>query len=142
MYILLALRNKEGVFSQSGHPLNYFMLTTFCCEECKKKFISKSISRKYCSKSCASKNGNFSSGVGHANYRGKEVGYWGKRRRFQRLFRKKDNCYFCNINETIIRHHIDADIDNNTKDNLLFLCKSCHSRIHQLLKKWKMVKII
>ncbi len=40
-------------------------------------------------------------------------------------------CAFCNENDvaTLEIHHIDEDRDNNTIENLILVCSSCHSKI-------------
>ena len=61
--------------------------------------------------------------------------------------KKKGNCYFCgNVKRNIKRnvkvyrinkiesviHHIDYNQENNSKDNLIELCFSCHKRLHNI----------
>lgn len=45
--------------------------------------------------------------------------------------RKRDN-YICQIcgKEGLDAHHIDFDETNNSQDNLICLCRSCHERVH------------
>jgi len=49
----------------------------------------------------------------------------------------KHQCYFCNASNNLINHHVDFDRNNNEKDNLITLCKFCHSRLHKIFKKYK-----
>lgn len=51
------------------------------------------------------------------------------------------NCYFCNSNRGLGVHHIDENRKNNILDNLIILCKSCHKKIHYLLKQSKILKV-
>lgn len=44
-------------------------------------------------------------------------------------------CELCGDNEPLNVHHIDEDRNNNKLDNLLVLCKSCHSKQHRG-KEW------
>jgi len=46
--------------------------------------------------------------------------------------RKRDNwiCQQCGRKRSVTCHHIDEDKLNNIKDNLITLCKSCHSKFH------------
>lgn len=45
---------------------------------------------------------------------------------------KRDNnkCVICGNSENIIMHHIDGDISYNAMTNLIIVCKSCHTKIH------------
>lgn len=46
--------------------------------------------------------------------------------------RKRDNwtCQLCNSKRSTSCHHIDEDKNNNIIDNLIVLCRSCHSKYH------------
>ena len=58
--------------------------------------------------------------------------------------RRRDSfkCQLCSIeqkelNERLIVHHIDFDKNNNSEDNLISLCRSCHGKVHCLNKmRW------
>ncbi|WP_157575373.1 HNH endonuclease signature motif containing protein [Haloferax sp. Q22] len=39
-------------------------------------------------------------------------------------------CAVCGSEENIHSHHIDGDRDNNSPDNLITLCASCHREVH------------
>ena len=44
---------------------------------------------------------------------------------------KPDICEICGeIKERMATHHIDKDHTNNTPENLMVLCPSCHSKLH------------
>lgn len=43
---------------------------------------------------------------------------------------KENHCSICGINNDLEVHHIDKNRNNNKKDNLITLCKKCHSRVH------------
>jgi phage terminase large subunit GpA-like protein len=48
------------------------------------------------------------------------------------------NCVICGSEgqklKSIRTHHIDGNVNNNTKRNLISLCNSCHTRIHRNMK--------
>jgi hypothetical protein len=46
---------------------------------------------------------------------------------------ERDNfrCKTCGKNHSIVCHHIDKNKQNNNPDNLITLCRSCHSKIHE-----------
>ncbi|MHA1852529.1 MAG: HNH endonuclease signature motif containing protein [Candidatus Heimdallarchaeaceae archaeon] len=46
-----------------------------------------------------------------------------------------NSCYFCNKKTFINIHHIDGNKENNSIDNLIVLCRSCHNKIHLLMQK-------
>jgi hypothetical protein len=41
----------------------------------------------------------------------------------------KESCYFCNQKATNI-HHLDTNRENNNINNLVPLCRACHTKIH------------
>lgn len=47
------------------------------------------------------------------------------------LEQKRNECYACGSDGYVEVHHIDGNRGNNSLDNLLPLCKSCHSDAHQ-----------
>jgi len=52
---------------------------------------------------------------------------------------KNSRCYFCLKQFPLIVHHIDKNNKNNIDNNLVVLCRNCHSKIHKLLDKNKCV---
>ena len=107
------------------------------CHNCGKRIyrtpatINKSQSKKYfCSKSCQThwRNKHFS-GNKHANW---IIGKYGYRNILKRS-NKKQECYKCNITDKRIlaAHHIDFNRENNTLENLIWLCYNCHYLVHK-----------
>jgi len=43
----------------------------------------------------------------------------------------RTHCEFCNKTKNIDTHHLDGNKFNNSLDNLLNLCRSCHVKYHQ-----------
>lgn len=43
---------------------------------------------------------------------------------------KKDRCEVCGTTSELQVHHIDFDRENNSPDNLITLCQTCHMRVH------------
>lgn len=65
----------------------------------------------------------------YIHYRQKALDYYG------------EECQRCGETDDLIVHHIDhqnirSDIGNHSLDNLMVLCKSCHSKIHSIGGKW------
>ncbi len=52
------------------------------------------------------------------------------RYRVQNWYGIYDYCRICKLKKNLLIHHIDSDIINNSKDNLMTVCKSCHEQIH------------
>ena len=44
-------------------------------------------------------------------------------------------CEFCGCTEKLCTHHKDLNHDNNKLNNLQWLCGSCHSKLHNQLRK-------
>jgi len=47
---------------------------------------------------------------------------------------KENSCYFCEKEKGLLVHHKNLNKNNNSKENLLTLCPSCHVRLHLILK--------
>ena len=86
--------------------------------------------RKYCSRECYDKGHVTPKGSEHHSWAGDNVGYWGARRRTQKLVTAGE-CESCGA-PNADRHHKDRDFLNNAADNIAFLCRSCHSRPHYI----------
>lgn len=63
------------------------------------------------------------------------------------IIKKRDNniCRICNKTREIMHvHHVDGDADNNSHENLITICPSCHMketwRIGQMFKDQKLIK--
>lgn len=92
----------------------------------------KSKSKKYfCSKSCQTQWRNvYFSGKRHANWKA------GKRLNYRSILKKSDvpeKCQRCNSRDkrVLAVHHLDHDRENNSVDNLVWLCHNCHTLIHR-----------
>jgi site-specific DNA-cytosine methylase len=49
-------------------------------------------------------------------------------RKINELILKKDSCEICGSTQHLDIHHIDGDWQNNNLDNLMCLCRSCHTK--------------
>ena len=52
-------------------------------------------------------------------------------------YKRNAKCLFCSSNKHIEWHHTDSDRNNNRRQNLIPLCKSCHKELHIRLKAYK-----
>lgn len=84
------------------------------------------------------------SGKNHYNWLGgisKTTKYPAKFNRSLKQAIKKRDDYFCAIcmdkTELLDCHHIDYNKENNTKNNLISLCKSCHTKTNFNRESWK-----
>lgn len=50
------------------------------------------------------------------------------------LENKGDSCIICGSKRFICIHHIDENYNNVSLDNLMVVCKSCHSKLHEIHK--------
>ena len=55
---------------------------------------------------------------------------------FDERFRYKKCCAMCGADEFVI-HHMDGNRKNNDIDNLVPLCRPCHSKWHEIHKNFK-----
>ena len=79
--------------------------------------------RIYCSKSCSAHR--------RQDDQGRSRGV------FHNLARKhlKECCAICGSTEHLQVHHSDKNIRNNSPENLVTLCQSCHMKLHWRLRK-------
>lgn len=41
-----------------------------------------------------------------------------------------ESCELCSSEESVVVHHIDGDRENNIRENLMAVCRGCHTKIH------------
>lgn len=60
------------------------------------------------------------------------------RKIFDQINPNDHKCYFCGLEETAEHlhdiHHVDCNHYNNSKENLMKLCRRCHIRLHKIYK--------
>jgi len=89
------------------------------CEYCGEAFYTKITSKaRFCSRQCASKVCKNKKLTNKNNYRDKIRNKYG------------NQCAICNSFESLRVHHLDENHRNNTEENLILLCESCHRKIH------------
>lgn len=89
-------------------------------------------------------NGSFS-GPNNHKWKGGFERYRGRGWHQQRLVRlgiDNNTCQECGATSSLIVHHIVADKENwdNSIDNLITLCRSCHNKTHRLAEKMRKAK--
>lgn len=83
------------------------------------------LKRKFCSKKCQ-------------NLAQIKKGTTNKQTMMERARKfKKDKCHYCGNRDRLHIHHIDKNILNNSEDNLMTLCVTCHNRIHATVTNFK-----
>jgi hypothetical protein len=55
--------------------------------------------------------------------------------RLKCLKQKINTCHICGTGDDLIVHHIDGNRENNRLENLIPLCRQCHSRVHTKAKQ-------
>lgn len=81
--------------------------------------------RKYCSILCMRKDW-VNLGVNESSIRNSRS----SARNIYQLFIGLDRCSQCGATENLDVHHIDQNPNNNSIDNLMLLCRSCHMKLH------------
>lgn len=58
-------------------------------------------------------------------------------KKFKEIIRERDNnmCRSCGLENDLLIHHIDTNKLNSDLKNLITLCRSCHHKIHSMLRK-------
>ena len=127
-----------------------FRQKEYICQYCQEVFFNKpSDNSKYCSRICFNKDRKgkkyppeFGQKIRESKLSRKLTNPMSSRRRASKyLYPKPEPCEVCGENDPkkIDRHHIDRDPFNNDRNNIAFLCKLHHQRIH---KNWTKRKII
>lgn len=74
-------------------------------------------------------------GLGNSNWRhGLEYRIGFKKLKPLVIERDSKQCQWCGSKDGLVVHHIDSNKHNDVMENLITLCKSCHSRHHKLSK--------
>lgn len=123
---------------------SYEELDSAICQRCNNEFkysrngMAKGRIKAFCSKECRL-------GVDTRKVRinTKEIieQYPRKFRDIRPKIKNRDNncCSFCGFNKNLEVHHIDYNKKNNESNNLLTLCKRCHTFTHYCRNFWKMI---
>lgn len=125
------------------------------CQMCKKKFPNKyGTKNKYCSKECVIEaqkrkiinGGQFKNKELHPAWKGgiaSGIYPLGWTNTFREQIRQRDGykCQICGIpeiecNTKLIVHHIDYNKYNINKDNLITLCRKCHTKTNYNREYW------
>lgn len=61
-----------------------------------------------------------------------QVGRWGAYHRAQTAYRVLGTCVMCGLVPAQVRHHKDGNPVNNAPDNVVFLCRACHAKLHHI----------
>ncbi len=83
--------------------------------------------RKYCNMECARKSFVKTDGnkqlYGPAHHSARKITYL--------LENKEKKCVLCGSTNKIDVHHKDGDFHNNSVENLIVVCRSCHLKLHR-----------
>lgn len=60
-----------------------------------------------------------------------------RRTKFYKQIIASSVCSVCKTKNDLCLHHIDGNITNNSLDNLKVICRTCHSKLHTILKNKK-----
>jgi len=89
--------------------------------------------RKYCDKECM-KKGFIVTNAENQTYR---ISHQSAIRIAYNIMNIPKVCSKCGSTTNIDIHHIDGNFRNNSTNNLVALCRSCHMKEHRRLKLWK-----
>ena len=82
--------------------------------------------RKYCNQECM---GNGFLRIGHTTQNIDDA--HSTSRHINKRILKSNRCAECGTDKDLQVHHIDGDYNNNTVENLIVLCRSCHMKRHR-----------
>lgn len=98
--------------------------------------------RKYCSKKCMGLDYiNYRGGENHPRWNGGvgngEYGYLWKNVKIKNRKEKCELCWGKTNGLDLDVHHIDLNKKNHDPNNLITLCRSCHSKLHSKIRREK-----
>lgn len=70
-------------------------------------------------------------GEDHPGWKGDQISVRGGRSRAKRIFTETQPCEICGSEKTE-RHQKDENTANNSSENIQFLCRACHTKMHIL----------
>src|SRR3990167_8281817 len=114
----------------------YIVKCKFCGSIFQTPYNDKRI--KTCSQKCETGNRKarqYPSGNRGYNWRGENATVDAKRQRAVQLYSLPLLCEWCKKTKPIDRHHIDGNVGNNKKSNILCVCRKCHCAIEERGKK-------
>ena len=71
-------------------------------------------------------------GSKNPRWKGEDVSIGGGYQRCNDMYTDLGTCCICGHEPAQHRHHVDRDPINNTRDNIDFVCTTCHSAIHKI----------
>lgn len=133
-------KGKKSELTGDKHPNWKGGKTEKICEFCNKGYIPlrRCKTQKFCSDKCRcdwiSREGilrgennamwkNGSSLISHT---------WEFKVKISPMLRKNSCCRLCNSSEDLVVHHLNEMKQDNSLENLIVLCRSCHAQIHSM----------
>jgi hypothetical protein len=129
----MIIKEKQFICRLCGKPFTLKARKAYYCESCGKKKRSRDVMVRR-----KANNPNVRIGVGSGgNQRGTKNhryidGLSHYRDNYRRLNPEIRCCEICSSQAFTVVHHIDKDRRNNSPDNLIMLCRSCHAKVHRL----------
>lgn len=113
------------------------------CEICKKVFIVNHFNHRFCSYKCSCfwLTNIRNKGTNHPRYKGNIKHRYYYPSEFYKVRKKIVNefngkCLVCGKPASSV-HHIDYDKNNNSSENLVLLCNSCHAKTNTNRDEWE-----
>jgi 5-methylcytosine-specific restriction endonuclease McrA len=82
--------------------------------------------RKFCNQSCMAKDFD-------TRHR-ENLGWMAAHHQARQIVGPKTECVVCASTRSLDVHHRDGNFQNNSPDNLIVLCRSCHLKVHHKRK--------
>lgn len=102
--------SRTRFYSGRLEDLSAFMRRKYCCRGCMRKAFVK---------------------VGNDTKQKYRPAHFSAYRHAYEVLGKEKKCEMCGSKKNIDVHHIDGNYQNNTPENLMILCRSCHMKIHR-----------
>jgi len=131
------IRTEES-YAKAGKKISFALIGKPLSKEHKLKLRLAKLGKKQSPETIAKR---ILRGNKHYNWKGGKRNFYSASARAI-YFENNTNvlCSKCGTHEDINIHHEDLDWKNNTLSNLLPICRRCHTRLHEEIKKLRISK--
>jgi len=115
------------------------------CKQCGQSFVVTPGSQKVCCSAACRKNymSNLLRGNKNPNWKETKTIRPSSKRSLRNRIKERDKiCQDCGSKKYLQVHHKDSDPGNNNEDNLILLCKICHSIRHEQMGESSLIGLI
>lgn len=107
------VKMERKIYASKLEDFGAFMRRKYCCRDCMRKNFVKT----------------------NAAYQNNREAHASARKLVYLIDEREKVCEICGSTKNIDVHHKDGDFHNNSKENLMLVCRSCHMKLHRPVQK-------